>query len=78
MVGTDDPPRSVAVVPFPSAPKPLLPQHFTAPPDTTAHASSPFVATAVAPLTPDTTLGVVEQENWLWHISGPEVLPSPS
>ena len=56
----------------------LLPQHSTAPLDTTAHASLPFVATAVAPLTPDTATGVVEQPPMPRHCSGPEVLPSPS
>jgi len=52
--------EEAVVVPLPSLPYPLSPQHSTVPPESTAQAESPATAIAVAPLRPETATGVEE------------------
>jgi hypothetical protein len=66
------------VVPLPSSPWLLPPQHSTLPPVSSAQADPPLKEMAVAPLRPETATGVVEHGHPLLHVCGPLLVPLPS
>ncbi len=68
VTGVDD----GSVVPSPSSPDPLAPQHDSVPLLAMAHIEAPFCASAVTPDSPGTWVGV--RPSWV-PASGPAAMP---